>query len=412
MQTYSLFELNNYIRQVIALNFEEAVWITCEIGQIKESRGQVYLEVIQQNEDETEILARNSATIWYKTRLFIKKKLGDLYSAILQEGTQVSIKVKVDFHERYGLKLDILDIDPAYTIGHLEMQRQKIIERLKAAGVYEQNSYLHLPAVMKRIAIISSEQAAGYKDFIHQLDHNAYGYIYEKVLFQTAVQGLKVESEISNALDTIADHYTQFDCIIIIRGGGSKIDLAAFDNYNIAYKIATSPLPVLTGIGHEIDSSVADLVAHTHLKTPTAVADFLIEHNMQFEAQLDQVALLLQQYTVQQTQAFHFGLERLQETIGSEMLYQFKSKREDLTRFQDVLKQGSAQVLKERHLKLDHLDQMIQMSSPAAVLKRGFAIVRQKDRVLEKKKDVKEGSGLEIEFQDDKLKVVIDSSNE
>ena len=224
MQTYSLFELNNYIRQVIALNFEEAVWITCEIGQIKESRGQVYLEVIQQNEDETEILARNSATIWYKTRLFIKKKLGDLYSAILQEGTQVSIKVKVDFHERYGLKLDILDIDPAYTIGHLEMQRQKIIERLKAAGVYEQNSYLHLPAVMKRIAIISSEQAAGYKDFIHQLDHNAYGYIYEKVLFQTAVQGLKVESEISNALDTIADHYTQFDCIIIIRGGGSTID--------------------------------------------------------------------------------------------------------------------------------------------------------------------------------------------
>jgi exodeoxyribonuclease VII large subunit len=411
MQTYSLFELNNYIRQVIALNFEEAVWITCEIGQIKESRGQVYLELIQQNEDETEILARSSAAIWYKTRLFIKKKLGDLYSAILQEGTQVSIKVKVDFHERYGMKLDILDIDPAYTIGHLEMQRQKIIERLKAAGVFENNTHLKLPRVLKRIAIISSDQAAGYKDFVHQLTHNAYGYVFQTTLFQTAVQGLKVESEISAALDSIAENVDQYDCIVIIRGGGSKIDLAAFDNYNISFKIATHPLPVITGIGHEIDSSVADLVAHTSLKTPTAVADFLIEHTMYFEAQIDQLAQLVQQLTIQQTQAYHYGLKRLRDIMGGEVLYQFKSKREDLDRRLTDLEQAGLRQCQERLLKIDHLEEVIQMSSPASVLKRGYAIVRQDGIARSKKEDIIMDAGLEIEFQDDKVKVSIDPSD-
>lgn len=400
MHTYTLHELNTYIRQVVALNFEDAVWITCEISQVRESRGQLYIELIQQNEEQTEIVATSAAVLWYKNHLFIRKKLGDLYDAIMADGTQVSIKIQVTYHERYGLKLNVLDIDPSYTIGQLEMQRQKIIERLRKEGVLHLNEGLPLPRVLQRIAVISSEQAAGYKDFVHQLDHNAYGYAYQYTLYQVAVQGVNVETEVCHALDQIAAGADQYDCAVIIRGGGSKLDLAGFDNFNIGYKIATSPLPVLTGIGHEIDNAVADIVAHTALKTPTAVADMLIEHNMQFDGSLSEMGIRLQQVATQVLQRYRYQLDQSMSNFLQRSTSLISRTDNILDAELQAIDLSTQARLRQVDQALDHHRSLMQVVDPVNTLRRGYAIVRQGGKAVSSIAEIDNEAALQVELQD------------
>ncbi|MBK8855130.1 MAG: exodeoxyribonuclease VII large subunit [Saprospiraceae bacterium] len=295
MSSYTLFELNEYIKRVIALNFQEPVWIECEISQVKESRGNFYLDFVQKKEDSDEVVAQSSGYLWYKSALFLKKKLGDLFGALLKDGTAVKIKVYIEFHERYGLKLNIEDIDPSFTIGQLEMLRQKIIQRLKEEGKLNSNKLIPIPSVVQKIAVISSETAAGYIDFVQQIQHNIYGYQFTHTLFSAALQGSNTEKEVTAALMNIYERADEFDIIVIIRGGGSKLDLAGFDNYLIAHTISVSPLPVIAGIGHEIDLTVTDIVSYFSAKTPTAVAAWLIDHNAGFESKIsDKASQILQ----------------------------------------------------------------------------------------------------------------------
>ena len=191
--SYSLYELNEYIRRVVALNFPEPIWVHCEIAQIKEVRGNVYLDLIQHDEGSDEIKAQISANIWYKSYLFLKNKLGALLPSLLSQGTNVSLKVQVEFSEKYGMKLIIEDIDPAYTIGQMEMKRQKILQQLTDEGLLHLNKLTDLPRVIQKIAVISSPNAAGYIDFINHLQGNSYGYKYAVQLFETALQGLNTE---------------------------------------------------------------------------------------------------------------------------------------------------------------------------------------------------------------------------
>ena len=199
MSSYTLFELNEYIKRVIALNFQEPVWIECEISQVKESRGNFYLDFVQKKEDSDEVVAQSSGYLWYKSALFLKKKLGDLFAALLKDGTAVKIKVYIEFHERYGLKLNIEDIDPSFTIGQLEMLRQKIIQRLKEEGKLNSNKLIPIPSVVQKIAVISSETAAGYIDFVQQIQHNIYGYQFTHTLFSAALQGSNTEKKVTAA---------------------------------------------------------------------------------------------------------------------------------------------------------------------------------------------------------------------
>ncbi|MBK7220785.1 MAG: exodeoxyribonuclease VII large subunit [Saprospiraceae bacterium] len=200
--TFTLFDLNEYLKRVIALNFPEPVWISCEIAQIKNARGNYYLDLVQQNEKE-EVIAQSQAAIWYKSYLFLKAKLGDLLNSLLQEGTQIKIKVNVEYNERFGLKLIIEDIDPAYTLGQMELSRQKIMERLKTAGVTELNKNVVMPRVIQRIAVISSDTAAGFKDFTAHLEENKYGYQFTPTLFPAAMQGQNTEKEVVSQLQEI-----------------------------------------------------------------------------------------------------------------------------------------------------------------------------------------------------------------
>lgn len=404
MDAFSLLEVNQYIKRVLALNFEEAFWVECELNQVSHSRGNVYLELIQKAEDSDEVLAKNSAQIWYRKYLFIKKKLGKLIDSILKEGIKVKLKVNVNYSERYGLSLVIEDIDPAYTFGQFELNRQKIIEQLKQKGLLDTNAALPLPTVIQRIAVISSETAAGFQDFRQQLDENAYGYDFELTLFASAMQGQNTERDVVAAISEARE--SDFDLIAIIRGGGSKLDLSSFDNYNIAFEVAVSKMPVITGIGHDIDQTVTDIVAHTVLKTPTAVADMIIEHNARFEAEVLELegaiwAEVLDFIKTRQEELIIMG-ERL-KTIPASTLSMHQQMLENL---ESNLETIVDQKLLTEHMKLESFDTQLVLLDPKNVLERGYTIVKQKGKyVLNKKAVNKKVNDLEIEFSDGSLTV-------
>jgi exodeoxyribonuclease VII large subunit len=398
--SYSLFELNEYIRRVIALNFAEPIWVNCEISQVKEVRGNVYLDLIYQDETTGDITAQIGANIWYKSHLFIKNKLGDLLPAILKEGSHVLLKVNVEFNERYGMKLVIEDIDPSYTIGQMEMQRQKIIQKLTDDGLLDRNKETRLPSVIKRIAIISSETAAGFIDFRQHIIQNNYGYTFDMDLYQIALQGANTERDFTKAILAIEERSKDYDCILVIRGGGSKLDLAAFDHYNIGAKIGKSKIPVITGIGHDIDSTIADVCAYESCKTPTAVADFIIEHNYTFEAKV-----LESMYWIAQTAKQHIRHAELSLNQSIQLLHILPN---DIIRTQyDLIDQGiDTALLHIRHRlskasdSLTFADKQMKMLDPRFVLKRGYAIIRQEEKIITRAKHFNKNQPSTIEFFD------------
>ncbi len=403
--SYSLFELNEYIRRVVALNFPEPIWVHCEIAQIKEVRGNVYLDLVHHDESTDEVTAQISANIWYKSYLFLKNKLGALLPSLLAQGTNISIKVQVEFSEKYGMKLIIEDLDPAYTIGQMEMKRQKILQQLSDEGLMHLNKLKELPRVIQNIAVVSSPKAAGYIDFVNHLADNTYGYRYNIQLFEAALQGLNTEKDVCNAFQIIHDSKEYYDCILIIRGGGSKPDLAWFDNYNIGTAIAKSKLPVITGIGHDVDSTVADSVAFQSLKTPTAVADFLIEHNLDFESSIIETSRWITQIARQMIKNQEVTLASMIQIVRylpADILSKHQSNI-DFT-YKQIIHSAKNKV--KYHLQqLDLADQQIRISDPQMILRRGYAIVRQNNKIIGRARQFDVKKDVEIQFSDAIIKI-------
>ncbi|MBG0858525.1 MAG: exodeoxyribonuclease VII large subunit [Bacteroidales bacterium] len=275
----SLTELQLLIRDSLYITLPDTYWVIAEISEIRENfAGHCYLELIEKNPDEKNVRARAKAIIWNNRYRFLRPLFENMTGQSLRQGLKILIRVRIDYHELYGLSLVISDIDPSFTLGEMALKRQQIIKRLEDEGVFNMNKELDFPLVPQKIAIVSSRSAAGYSDFLSHIAGNSYRYIFYTALFETIMQGTDTEKSVIRSLDRIAGYNDLFDVVVIIRGGGSQTDLSWFDNYNIAYHITQFPLPVLTGIGHEKDLSVTDMVAFESLKTPTAVADYLIEH--------------------------------------------------------------------------------------------------------------------------------------
>lgn len=275
-QKLTLSELNEQIKEAIEGAFPSSIWVIAEISELKENRnGHCYLELIEKV--GAEIIARSRATIWSYTYRMLKPYFETTTGQFFTQGIKILVQVSVEYHAAFGLSLNIKDIDPIYTVGDMAMQRKEIINRLQAEGVFEMNKEIELPLVPQKIAVISSATAAGYLDFIDQLDNNEFGFKFYTKLFQSTMQGNEAVPSIINALERIFEYEDFFDALVIIRGGGATADLSSFDNYDLAFNITQFPLPVITGIGHEKDDTIIDLVAHTRLKTPTAVAEFLIK---------------------------------------------------------------------------------------------------------------------------------------
>ncbi len=405
METYSLYELNEYIRRVIALNFEEAIWIECEISQVSSVRGNVYMDLIQKGDENEDIIAKASAQIWYKSRLFIEKKLGSLFKTILEPGIKIKCKVLVEFSERYGFGLNIQDVDASYTLGTLEIEKQKIIARLKDDGFFDVNRGIAFPSVIQRIAVISAETAAGFADFRNQLATNSYGYDIEIELFASAMQGQNTERDVVAAIKAINNRVADFDCIVIIRGGGSRIDLSFFDNYNIAAEISKNALPVVVGIGHEIDESITDLVSAKSVKTPTAAADWIIEHNLYFESELILLQEAISRRASQLIQEHQMLLQSVLPQLQMQVFRKIEAQRTEIQWQAAALKEIINGYVKFHTDFLDQAQRLTEWVDPKQLLKKGFSIVSQDGKLVNRKSQLQATSTFEIEFSDGTIKI-------
>ncbi|NUO01079.1 MAG: exodeoxyribonuclease VII large subunit [Saprospiraceae bacterium] len=396
----SLFDLNEHVRRVLALNLPDALWVRAEIAQVNESRGHYYLSLVEKGGEKEEILAQAEAVIWQQTARQLHSQLGSIWRDLLRAGMEVLLKVRVEFHERYGFKLLIQDIDPAYTLGKLELERRNTIQRLKEVGFFDLNRSLQLPLVLQRVAVISSPKAAGFQDFWKHLQGNRYGYGFSMVLFPVAVQGEQAEQEVLNQLKKIQAKHQQFDCLVVIRGGGARLDLTAFDSYAVCAQMARLSIPVLCGIGHDTDETVLDLVAHTALKTPTAVADFLIGHNLHFETTLVQLQLSIRDSLWKSLETANLSLEYLAQQCDLAIRQKIRSEYQVLNHQETLIPVLFRQRLRESALKLQGQESLLEMLSVENTLKRGFTLTTKDGKIVRAGAALKPGDRITTHFGD------------
>ncbi|AHW58941.1 Exodeoxyribonuclease VII large subunit [Draconibacterium orientale] len=313
-QKFTLSELNQKIKDALLDAFPGTVWVVAEVSELKHNRsGHCYLELVEK--EGNTITARSRATIWSYTYRMLKPYFETSTGQLFSEGIKVLVQATVEYHSAYGLSLNIKDIDPTYTVGDMAMQRKEIINRLKAEGVFDMNKELSLPLVPQKIAVISSATAAGYQDFMNQLENNEYGFKFYTKLFEAYMQGAETVPSIIHALERIFAHDDFFDAVAIIRGGGATADLSSFDDYDLAMNITQFPLPVITGIGHEKDDTIIDLVAHTRMKTPTAVAEFFVSGVERYYERLLELENGIVQLTRETLEFQQDKLERIAEGL-------------------------------------------------------------------------------------------------
>ena len=347
MKTLGLKELCDCIGDAVAMEMAGSWWVCAEIASLTMRGGHGYLELVEKGQKGL-LQAKVRATCWSSLWGMLQAYFAEQTGMPLQVGMQVLVEVEVNYHAVYGLSLNIVGIDPQYTMGDLQRQREQTIRRLQEDGVWDMQRSLTLPTLVKRIAVVSSAQAAGYEDFIHQLAAGGFGM--ETTLFEAVVQGDGAEKSILQALNQIASKADSWDAVVIIRGGGSSTDLGCFDSYEIASHCAQFPLPILTGIGHTKDVSIVDMVVHLPLKTPTAVAAFLIDRMAGLQEQLTRLR------------------QRLQMT-------------------------AERQILIRKH-QLDMLRQRLEMCNPERIYKMGYSVTTVNGKVIRSQAEVAAGQRL------------------
>lgn len=392
----SLFELNHLVRSSIRACLPDEYWVQAELSDVRSNySGHCYLEFIQKDERSNALVAKARGIIWgnvfARLRPYFERETGQAFVS----GIKVLVRVTIDFHEQYGYSLTVVDIDPTYTLGDMARRRREILMRLQQEGVLTLNKELELPVPAQRIAVISSATAAGYGDFCNQLYHNDFGFVFYPKLFPAVMQGEKVESSIIAALDEIYKQVDFWDVVVIIRGGGATSDLSGFDTYDLAANCAQFPLPIITGIGHERDDTVLDMVSHTRVKTPTAAAEFLIgnlrETAERIEDYATQLAQLIPDRLSREKERLDRWIARIpsqvqmriqKESFRHERLYQRmvnawqnrlvkeEYRLQLLPRLTAAL---STRLQKENH-RMELFEQQVKAASPERLLKKGYSI--------------------------------------
>jgi exodeoxyribonuclease VII large subunit len=390
-----LSELTQTIQSVLDRQLEPSYWIVAEIGELRiAGQGHCYLDLIEKQENQ--ILARTRANIWAYNFRTINAWFETVTGSTLQAGMEILCQASVQFHSIYGLSLTISDIDPAYTLGARERKRQETIAQLKADGVFDMNRMMDLPLVPQRVAIISSATAAGYGDFINQLEDNSFGYVFNTQLFPAGMQGAAAAASIIDVLHSLAEHSDDYDLVVLIRGGGAQMDLDCFDDYELCSHIAQFPLPILTGIGHERDETIADLVAHTKLKTPTAVAEFLINGFRNFESKIELLArqtqrkvndliiteeskiatmlLRIRDYSKTRILEEHNALNHRRYRMHAALKNVIKHERMELSRKTEFVLKSACRNMKIQKQNLEYLEKNINLLDPLRMLERGYML--------------------------------------
>jgi exodeoxyribonuclease VII large subunit len=371
----TLLELQEKIRDSIESRLEKKYWVRGEISEINyQSNGHCYMDLIDRKADESQISARCQAIIWSTLFRMLRPFFESTTGQQLSKGMQVLVHAQVQYSPLYGLSLIISDIDPSYTVGEQELERQRTIARLREEGMFDMNSTLEITPLPRNLAIISSETAAGYRDFINHLHQNDYGFKFITELFPAPVQGNSASAGIIEAMDKVAARAGEFDMLLIIRGGGSVQDLICFDDYELAANIAQFPIPVLTGIGHDHDFHIADMVAHKSVKTPTAAADFLIDI---FAAEEQQVAYLS---------------GRLFSAIETRVIIETNR----LENYKRNLMEGYRSNINNSMHRLDMLQQRILSNNPLTLLKKGYSITLCNGKRVYSVNDVNRGDNVKV----------------
>lgn len=440
MEHLSLFDLQQKIKDSLINAFPLPVWVVAEIGEIKVNySGHCYLELVEKDvSDNLKIRAKVNANIWANKFRLLKTYFESTTRVAFEQGLKVLVRVDVRFHEVYGLSLNVVDVDPSYTVGEMKLQRNLIIQKLMDEGIVDLNKELPLPIVPQRIAVVSSATAAGYQDFVNHIAANQFGYNFKIELFTAVMQGNEAESSLVAALERVFTRLDEFDVVVIIRGGGSQIDLACFDSYAVSANVAQFPLPVLSGIGHDKDESVVDVVAHKSFKTPTAVAGFLVDILAEFEGELvsyvreiglqtqrfvsdqklltlnveyrllEKVRYLLKQqnssvadivYAISQHTNVHLNGQKrffdgILNRIERSVLFDFKHKIDVLQKAQrELVFNVKTNLTKLKH-DFDNVDVRVEASSPQEIMKRGYSLTLYNGQV------VRQLEGLEGEVVD------------
>lgn len=425
----TLYELNNLVAQTLAVDMPDEYWVEAELSELREVRGHCYMELVQKDEVQNTPVARASAKCWHNRWAFVRPAFERATGQVLHAGMKVLLRVYANFHEAYGFSWIVTDINPEFTLGDLARRRRDIVNRLKAEGVFDLQRELPMPMFAQRIAVVSSGGAAGYGDFCNQLADNPSGYAFATTLFPAVMQGNGVEESIIAALNAIYGRMDEFDAVVIIRGGGSTSDLSGFDTLALAENVANFPLPIITGIGHERDESVLDMVAHTRVKTPTAAAAYLIDHLAAVDARLMQ----LRDAAIKCTEAYidseKSRLVRLAEKVP--MLFSVVKAREEasIDVLTSRLRQAAVQGIAQRRIRLDamagqldrgvafrltserHRLEMLQQRAaaldPAIVLRRGYSITMHEGRAVRDPASLPKGTTVETIVEKGKFKSVV-----
>jgi exodeoxyribonuclease VII large subunit len=451
---YTLYELNQMVRLALEGTLPGSYWVEAELSEVRQVRGHCYMELVQTNQtptpnpspgrgvnvrstlnsqlstlNSTTPIARASAKCWQSRWAVLQPRFERITGQQLRPGMQVLLQVTVNFHEAYGFSWIVQNIDPTFTLGDMARRRQEIIRQLKEEGVFDLQRELELPLFAQRIAVVSSAGAAGYGDFCRQLEENGYGFVFNTRLFPAVMQGEQVEASVIAALEAIYDSLEAFDCVVIIRGGGATADLSGFDTLALAENVANFPLPIITGIGHDRDESVLDMVSHTRVKTPTAAAAFLIDHLLttwqRIERAQDQIVSCIEQrlkhdqlrltslagripvaaLSLIQTEQLH--LRRLQERMKVGVPTRMQTMRHQVETLSAALPPLAERMLTAEQHHLELLAQRIKAVDPALLLRRGYSITLKEGRAVRSPEDVKAGDIIETRLEKGTIKSTV-----
>ena len=426
----SLYELNSLVRDVISMSLPDSYWVEAELSEAREGYGgHCYMELIEKDERSNTPIAKAHASCWRNRWMLLKPQFERVTGQRIHAGMKVLLKVHAQFHENYGFSWIVDDIDPTYTMGDMARKRMEIIQTLKEEGVFDLQKELKLPMFCQRIAVISSATAAGYGDFCNQLADNGYGLQFTTALFAATMQGEGVEQSVISALNRINEEWENWDCVVIIRGGGATSDLSGFDTLALAENVANFPLPIITGIGHERDESVLDMISFQRVKTPTAAAAFLVDHLTEVYARIEDAQEAIVNYVKRRLQVERMKFERLSTQIPTlfslvkvrqsnrldQLLNRLKVKAERipadglhrLEMLEARLKEPVARKLERELHRIDMLSQRAIAQDPERLLSRGYSITLKDGKSIKDASQLKAGDEIETRFAKGVSKAVV-----
>ena len=425
----SLYELNSLVREAIETTLTQEYWVEAELSECRESHGHCYMELIEKDSSSNTPIARASAKCWRSTWMMLRPYFERVTGRQLAKGMKVLLKVYPQFHEQYGFSWIVTDINPEFTLGDMARRRQEIIRQLKQEGVFDLQKELVIPMFAQRIAVISSATAAGYGDFCNQLSDNEYGFVFHTELFTAIMQGERVEESIIAALDRINERTDDFDVVVIIRGGGGTADFSGFDTLTLAENVANFPLPIITGIGHERDECILDMVSNTRVKTPTAAAAMLIDNlarvytflqnaestiagcighaldyeKMRLDKLVRQIPLLFSMVRTREEARLDGALQSIRSASDAYM----HGRNVSLATLERLFQNASMHVLDRHNSQLRQLELQLRTLDPKRMLRYGYSITRINGHAVRDAKDLKAGDEIVTTLDKGTIKSIV-----